>query len=188
VYARGNGRHRYADVEAVRVRAEGLAGAGALLREAWERYRCPVAITEAHLGCTSDEQVRWLVEVWNEARVQEAGGVDVRAVTVWSLLGAYDWDSLVTCRAGHYEPGVFDLRGSEPRPTALASVVQDLAAGRPPRHAALDGRGWWRRPERLTFPEPVRRRLSPAAAKAADTPAGRHQTCMWEPLRRTSTM
>ena len=32
-------------------------------------------------------------------------GLPVEAVTVWSLLGAYDWDSLVTQTHGHYEPG-----------------------------------------------------------------------------------
>ncbi len=60
----GNRRHRYADVEAVRVCAGGLAGVGMMLREAWERYHLPLAITEAHLGCTRDEQMRWLWEVW----------------------------------------------------------------------------------------------------------------------------
>ncbi len=70
----GNGRHRYADVEAVRVRAAGLDGAGALLREAWARYRLPLAITECHLGCTREEQMRWLAEVWDEACAAKAGG------------------------------------------------------------------------------------------------------------------
>ena len=55
----GNGRDRYADVEAVRVCPEGIAGPAALLREAWARYGRPLAITETHLGCTSDEQMRW---------------------------------------------------------------------------------------------------------------------------------
>src|SRR5205085_10367760 len=76
----------------------------------------------------------------------------VRAVTVWSLLGMYDWNSLVTRRAGHYEPGVFDLRAPAPRSTALAEVVRDLAAGRRPTHPVLDTPGWWRRPQRLLYP------------------------------------
>ena len=54
----GNGRDRYADVEAVRVLAGGPAGLGALLDEAWARYRLPVAVTEVHLGGPADEQVR----------------------------------------------------------------------------------------------------------------------------------
>ena len=147
----GNGRHEYADVEAVRVRAGGPAGVGALLREAWRRYGIPLAVTEAHLGCTREEQLRWLLEVWDAAQAGRAGGVDVRAVTAWSLLGAYDWDSLVTRRVGHYEPGVFDLRGPRPRPTALAGLVKDLAAGRRPDHLVLATPGWWRRPERLIY-------------------------------------
>ena len=56
----GNGRHAYADVEAVRLRPEGLAGPHALLTEVWERYRLPLAVTEVHNGCTREEQLRWL--------------------------------------------------------------------------------------------------------------------------------
>lgn len=36
-----NGRHKYADVEAVRVCAQGVAGPRMLIREAWERYGLP---------------------------------------------------------------------------------------------------------------------------------------------------
>lgn len=64
----GNRRHAYADVEAVRVRAEGTAGPFALLGEAWRRYHLPLAVTEAHLGCTREEQMRWFLEVWDAAR------------------------------------------------------------------------------------------------------------------------
>lgn len=148
----GNGRHTYADVEAVRVLAGGLAGPEGLLREAWERYRLPLAVTEAHLGCTREEQLRWLVEVWGAAERLRATGADVRAVAVWSLLGAFDWDSLLTRHDGRYEPGVFDLRAPRPRPTALAGLVRDLAAGRTPSHPAAGGKGWWRRPARLLYP------------------------------------
>src|SRR5215217_6566562 len=59
----GNGRHRYADVEAVRVLTDGVTGPQALLTEAWERYRIPIAVTEAHLGCTREQQLRWLAEI-----------------------------------------------------------------------------------------------------------------------------
>jgi dTDP-4-dehydrorhamnose reductase len=38
---------------------------------------------------------------------------------------------------------VFDIRGPQPRPTAIAQVVRDLAAGRRPDHPALAGPGWW---------------------------------------------
>ncbi|HEX8833638.1 MAG TPA: sugar nucleotide-binding protein, partial [Abditibacteriaceae bacterium] len=148
----GNGHHKYADVPAVRVCAEGLAGTRTILQEVWQRYGLPVAITEAHLGCTREEQMRWLLDVWDAAQDVRSGGADIRAVTAWSLLGAYDWDSLVTRGDGHYEPGVFDMRGGTPRPTALAGVLKDIAAGRKTEHPACEVPGWWRRTERLHFP------------------------------------
>jgi dTDP-4-dehydrorhamnose reductase len=155
----GNGRHTYADVEAVRVLAEGPAGARSLMKEAWERYRFPIAITEAHLGCSREEQLRWFKEVWDGAaslRFEE--GADVRAVTAWSLLGSYDWNSLMTRADGHYEPGIFDLRsGEKPRPTALARLLCDLAKGREHRHPVLDAPGWWRRLDRFQYPPFARR-------------------------------
>jgi dTDP-4-dehydrorhamnose reductase len=147
----GNGYHRYADIEAVRVRVDGIGGARMALREAWERYGTTLAITEAHLGCSREEQMRWLGEVWNEAQSLRRFGVDVEAVTAWSLLGAYDWNSLLARSEGHYEPGVFDIRGGSPRPTALAGLVRDLATGRKTMHPVLSGQGWWRRPLRLTY-------------------------------------
>ncbi|HEY0385548.1 MAG TPA: sugar nucleotide-binding protein, partial [Pyrinomonadaceae bacterium] len=160
----GNGRHRYADVEAVRVCAEGPAGPRKLLREAWERYRLPLAVTEVHLGCTREEQLRWVREVWDAALALRGEGADVHAVTAWSLLGAYDWNSLLTRRDGHYEPGVFDLRAPRPRPTAIANLVRDLAAGREPDHPLLDSPGWWHRFDRLCYP-PVNHQRAAAAAE-----------------------
>jgi len=159
----GNGRHQYADVEAVRVCAEGPAGPRRLIREAWERYGIPIAVTEVHLGSTREEQLRWLKELWEAASSLRHESVDVRAITAWSLLGAYDWNTLVTRAEGHYEPGVFDLRPAfgnttaspHPRPTALARMLRDLAAGREHDHPLLDMPGWWRRPQRLLYP-PVR--------------------------------
>lgn len=147
----GNGRHKYADVEAVRAYAEGPAEPQALLKEVWERYRLPIAVTEAHLGSSREEQLRWLKEIWEAAQNLRHEGVDLRAVTVWSLLGAYDWNTLVTAHRGHYEPGVFDLRSPRPRPTALARMLRDLARGEIPAHPVLDSPGWWRRPDRLTY-------------------------------------
>ena len=162
----GNGREAYADTEAVRVLADGVAGPEAILREAWERYELPVAVTEAHLGCDCPlEQVRWLAEVYGAASRLRAGGADFRAVTAWSLFGAFDWDSLVTQENGSYEPGAFDVRHDPPAETPLAGLIRDLAAGRPPSHAALESPGWWHRPERLSVP-PVwpAERLAPARA------------------------
>ena len=136
----GNGRHRYADVAAVRVLAA-PADPAELLAEAWERYRIPLAVTEAHLGCTREEQMRWLDEVWHGAHRARAHGANVRAVTAWALLGAYDWDSLLTRAAGHYEPGAFDVRGPAPRLTALGRMIADLGHGRTPSAPVLAAPG-----------------------------------------------
>ncbi|HEU4597693.1 MAG TPA: sugar nucleotide-binding protein, partial [Pyrinomonadaceae bacterium] len=161
----GNGRHAYADVEAVRVCAEGTEGPRALLMETWERYRLPVAVTEVHLGCTREEQLRWLGEVWEAARETRAAGADVRAVTAWSAFGAFDWHNLLTRDEGLYEPGVYDLRAPQPRPTALASMLRDLARRGEHDHPALDSPGWWSRLDRFCYP-PVARRPRAAVASA----------------------
>ncbi len=166
----GNGRHEYADVEAVRLRPEGLAGPYALLSEVWERYRRPLAVTEVHNGCTREEQLRWLHEVWDAAVQLKREGADLRAVTIWALLGAFDWNSLVTRNEGHYEPGAFDLRSPEPRPTALATLIRELTAEGRGSHPVLDMPGWWRRSKRLVYAHALKGRilrpsLPPAAAR-----------------------
>lgn len=148
----GNGVLRYADVEAVRVRAPRVGGFEARLREAARRYRLPLAITEVQLGCTREEQMRWLHEAWQAAVTLRAEGHDVRGVTAWATFGAFDWDSLLTRVRGHYEPGLFDVRGPSPRPTATARLAADLAAGREPAHPVLGLPGWWHRRERHVYP------------------------------------
>ncbi|HVE54505.1 MAG TPA: family 1 glycosylhydrolase [Ramlibacter sp.] len=138
----------YVDVDAVRHLQAPPLGFPALLRQAWERYGRPIAITECHNGATRDEQVRWFVEVWQSAQELRAGGVDLVAVTAWALLGSYDWNRMVTRFCGHYEPGVFDLRAGGPRPTLMASVLRRLGQGQPAHAAPLSTPGWWRRARR----------------------------------------
>jgi dTDP-4-dehydrorhamnose reductase len=147
----GNGRDRYVDLEAVRVCASGLVGPARLLGEAWRRYGAPLAITEAHLGCTPDERMRWLTYVWYEARRARERGADVRALTAWALFGSYNWNSLVTRDADHYEPGVFAVVGGEVRSSIVTEAVRALAAGVAPEHRVLTRLGWWQRPERLLY-------------------------------------
>jgi dTDP-4-dehydrorhamnose reductase len=150
-YHGGNDRHTYADVEAVWSLAAGPVGVEALMEEAWDRYRRPMAMTEAHLGGTREEQIRWLIEVWNAASALADRGADIRAMTVWSLFGAYDWNTLVTAERGFYESGAFDVRGPEPRATAVSGVIERLARGETFEHPVLAAPGWWRRPERLIY-------------------------------------
>jgi dTDP-4-dehydrorhamnose reductase len=146
----GDGPGPYVNIEAVRTVAEGPLGVTTLLHQTWERYGLPIAITECHNGCTREEQARWFDEVWRSAEAVRAQGVDLRAVTAWALLGSYDWNTLLTQETGHYEPGVFDLSlGAEPRPTAMVELLKALSSGRAPQLPILNGRGWWRRPDRF---------------------------------------
>jgi dTDP-4-dehydrorhamnose reductase len=170
----GNEFMTFADVEAVRAVLPAPGGLEGVLEEAWARYGAPLAVTESHNGCTREEQVRWIREAWTTAQRLRRRGVDVRAVTAWALLGAYDWNSLLTRQTGHYEVGAFDTRCDPPRPTALATELKRIGAGGGEPHPATLGSGWWRRDIRLQFrpvfrtvesPEPGREwRSDPARA------------------------
>lgn len=131
-----------ADVEAVRV-CESHPGLGGAMRACWTRYGLPIALTEVHNGCTREEQMRWLFEAWHTAERLQGEGIAVEAITVWSLLGSHDWNSLLTRSDGHYESGVFDTRSDTPRETALVPLIRNLSAGRVPDHPVLSKIGWW---------------------------------------------
>jgi dTDP-4-dehydrorhamnose reductase len=141
----GNYERRYADVEAVRVLEPGPMGLERLLETAWERYGVPVAITESHNGCTREEQMRWTYEAWVGAERLRARGVPVQAVTVWALLGGYDWDRLLTVENGGYECGSFDVRGGPATPHRHGSDAADAGDGRGPVVAGAE-------PARLVAP------------------------------------
>ncbi|HYF43567.1 MAG TPA: family 1 glycosylhydrolase [Ramlibacter sp.] len=161
----------YVDIDAIRNLRPGVLGLPALLQQAWDRYRLPIAVTECHNGATREEQVRWFVEVWRSAQRLRDGGMDLRAVTAWSLLGSFDWNRMVTRFAGHYEPGVFDVRGGRPRPTLLASVLRDLALGCQPRSPVLEVPGWWRRESRFLDAAPRGPQFERSAAQAQAAPS-----------------
>jgi dTDP-4-dehydrorhamnose reductase len=149
--AGGNGRHRYVDIEAVRTLPVGEDGWSRCLDETWNRYGLAMAITEAHLSCTRDEQLRWLRAAWSAACRARARNQDVRAVTAWALLGSRDWNSLLTRWVGHYEPGLFDMRGGSPRATALVAAAKDMASGTSESLPIAEEPGWWSRPDRLLY-------------------------------------
>jgi dTDP-4-dehydrorhamnose reductase len=139
----------FADIETARALATPTPGIAPLLEEAWNRYHLPLAVTEAHIDAAREDQLRWLLEIWQAAQQVRSHGVDLRAVTVWALLGSFDWNSLVTQSNGHYEAGPFDLRSPLPRPTALARMMQELSAGTSLSPPAQQGLGWWRRAGRF---------------------------------------
>lgn len=167
----GNAFMQYVDVEAVRVAQPPPQGLEGALREAWARYGAEIAVTEVQLACTREDQARWFVDAWRTARRLREEGVGVGAVTAWSLLGAYDWDSLLVHREGRYEPGAFDVSSGGRRPTALARVLKEIADGE-----ALDpefeAEGWWRRDLRLRY-APVRREEAPPRRAYAPPTAAR---------------
>jgi beta-glucosidase/6-phospho-beta-glucosidase/beta-galactosidase len=143
---------RFVDIEAVRVSPTGIVGVDALILAAWNRYRISLAITEVHLGSSVDEQIRWVAESWRAVANARRAGVQCIGITAWALLGSFYWNELVTRANGYYEAGLFDVRSGVPVPTELAGFVRRLANGEDPAHAALNRRGWWHNPDRITYP------------------------------------
>jgi dTDP-4-dehydrorhamnose reductase len=148
----GNGIDTYADVEAVRVQGLERDGLKKILREAWERYQLPMAVTEAHLYCGREDQLRWLGHIWKAVNELQKEGIELSAVTVWSLFGAYGWDNLLTSPEGNYENGVYDVSSGKPRATALSKMVKALAAEGAYQHPVLTGKGWWETDKRIIYP------------------------------------
>jgi len=149
----GNGRHRYVDVAAVRVSGlDDVVGPRPRLVDIWERYGIPVAITEAHNGCTREEQLRWFHHMWDAAVAARDAGADVRAVTAWAVWGAVDWTSLLKRRTGFHEDGLWDLRGPTPRLNIIGKAVGALARTGAHEHPVLKTEGWWKRPSRFHNP------------------------------------
>lgn len=165
----GNGFHEYADVEAVRANIPFGLNVGALLREAWDRYRLPLALTEVHMACTREEQLRWFYETYQTALKLKKEGVDFRALTAWSYFGSYDWNSLLCIKNNDYEPGVFDIRSGKPRATALAGMIKSITNGQPYKNNLLNTPGWWRRSDRMIYkPEKEILRVANALAENAE--------------------
>jgi dTDP-4-dehydrorhamnose reductase len=160
-----NHRHRYADVEAIRVRVEEPIGIRVLLNEVWDRYRLPMAITEVHINCDYDNQIRWFGEIRNASIQLLQQGIDIRAVTSWALLGSYGWNRLLTQRGGDYESGAFDVSSGIPEPTPLADYLQELSRNPYYEHPAMQEPGWWYQPDRFLF-----ERNAPGDLVARDQP------------------
>ncbi len=149
----GNNIHQYADVEAVRVQMKEPAGLAVLLKEIWERYHLPLVITEAHLHCSRDEQLRWFKEVYDTATLLQQEGMSIKAVTAWSLFGAFGWNRLLTEMPGEYETGVFDVSMGSLRESALAGLIRALATGGKYENPLLKQKGWWHRNNRFYYCE-----------------------------------
>jgi dTDP-4-dehydrorhamnose reductase len=57
-----------ADIEASRALATPTPASRPLLHEIWDRYRIPLAVTEAHIDANREDQLRWLLEIWEAAK------------------------------------------------------------------------------------------------------------------------
>ncbi len=147
----GNGIDRYADVGAVDTGQAAPVAPKEIFRDVWKRYEMPMVISEVFTGGGREAQMRWTKEIYESVLELRAEGADIRAITPWSLLGNYDWISLCTRSDGHYESGAFDIRGRGLRPTALAEMIRDMAAGREFSHPLLYRPGYWHEPQRVIF-------------------------------------
>lgn len=146
-----NHRHKYADVEAVRVRIEEPHGIRTLLSEVWKRYALPMALTEVHINCDYDNQIRWFGKIRQVCVELKKEGVDLRALTSWAMLGSFGWNRLLTEAGGHYESGAFDIASGKTIPTPLADYIQSLSSDSGFHHPSLDEKGWWEDDSRLIF-------------------------------------
>lgn len=156
----GNRIEGYADVEAVRANLSIQINGIELLREAWSRYHLPIALTEVHLASTREEQLRWFYEAYNVAIQLKSEGIDFRAITAWSFLGSFDWNSLLRRKNNYYEAGVYDIRSGKPRATALAGMIKTLNSGQIYKSQLLEIDGWWRRDNRFVFINNKREKLN----------------------------
>jgi dTDP-4-dehydrorhamnose reductase len=143
VFSDGPGRHR--NLGLVDVAPEQLDCASRL-REAAARLAVPVALSEVHCIGNEGERARWMLQRFDDACMLREEGVDVRAFGAWAAFGMIDWCSLLCRDERVCEDGVFTCAapGEAPKPTLVAEVVRELAAGRIPCLCLAPG--WWERP------------------------------------------
>ncbi len=155
-----NFRHEYADVEAVRVNEDAFSGPGTVIKELWEQYEVPIAVTEVHLHCHRDEQARWFNYVWTTANKLREKNINIIAVTAWALLGSFGWNKLLTQPNGDYEPGVFNVQSGVLRPVLLANLLKQIANNQSYYHPVLNRKGWWQRDLRILYPSPQPKKIN----------------------------
>ena len=124
-----NGRIRYADVAACDTHLATRPSLLSLLEETWARYKTPIAVTEVHVYEHAEGQAAWWRSAVEAAEIAAHRGIPLAAVTVWSMLGSFDWDTLCTSDVPDvtYEPGVFEIRDGVRLETPLAQAVRDTA-------------------------------------------------------------
>jgi dTDP-4-dehydrorhamnose reductase len=140
----GNSLHVYADIEAIRVKHHEPHGFKVLMKEIWERYHLPLAVTEAHLHCSREEQLKWFKEIYDSSIELAAQGMNIAGVTAWSLFGAYGWNKLLAGTPCDYERGAFDVSAGNVRPTAMAGLLRTLIEKGNFESPVINRPGWWK--------------------------------------------
>jgi dTDP-4-dehydrorhamnose reductase len=141
------------------VEIEEETGLRVLLKEAWDRYKKPLALTEVHLHCHREEQLRWFKYAFQTCKDLKREGVDIQGITSWAILGSVGWNKLLTRPGGTYEAGAYDLRGGTARPTALAAYIKNVTGRGLINHHLTADKGWWQRDSRLIFKKPLLTKL-----------------------------
>lgn len=125
----GNGAIDYADVGANECPWAVASDPADLLLQAWNRYRIPLALTEVHVPGDDDARIAWWERMERGVREARDAGATVVAMTSWSVLGSFDWDTLCTTPSGPvtYEPGALDVSHGDRRVTAFGIFLRDRA-------------------------------------------------------------
>jgi dTDP-4-dehydrorhamnose reductase len=149
----GNDKEEYSDIGAVDTGQATVISTEEIFTEVWDRYKKPMAVTECHTRGHREAQMRWLYEIWQTANNLSSKGINFEAVTVWSLLGTYDWHTLCKSNDNFYEPGVFDLRhpGQKPMETGLSKLVRELATKGHSESPLLNSEGHWKNSRRVLW-------------------------------------
>ncbi len=117
----------------------------ALLHAAYARLGLPFALSEVHVIGNERERARWMLQRFADAIAVAKDGVPISAFGAWAAFGMVDWVSLLRRFDNVREDGIYTCAGRGERPvrTLVASVVEELAAGRVPAMPAE--LGWWER-------------------------------------------
>lgn len=143
-----NDRDQYADIEAIRIKHKEPFGPKILLKECWERYHIPIAVTEIHIHGSPDEQIAWFNYVRKACLELLQQGVDIRATTAWALFGSFGWSSILTNCPGEYERGVYDVSSGDLIQTAYTDFIKALIRD-PKVSNSFASSGWWESKDRF---------------------------------------
>jgi dTDP-4-dehydrorhamnose reductase len=109
------------------------------------------ALTEVHLHCHREEQLRWFKYIYESCNELSSEGVAIAAVTSWAILGSFGWNKLLTVPRGEYEPGAYDMRSGVPRATALVAYIKNITGHNGVNKHLTSDKGWWQRDTRLIY-------------------------------------